>query len=891
MGIPQVAIRWAGLSAAFVAVSLAAAGFDQERQPPEPVSPKEPVVEGPARDPAAGVVREIDAELERLRESLDRIDGFRKEFDDRVAENRREVEATEERVAEMAVALRVSIDSRQSADGIYETLVSELATARQRLREALDTLRAPSEVPTYEPQLNLATLDVARFRIRVDTARQLAAELAAAEGEARVLERQGRWAIAETRGRLLRRLNDLRIECLGWLSPALRDRVLGISREGIGQLTRELDHAVLTVRLYRETRLRQLRDAKTLARDVFIIGALSYAALRLALVIVTIVWIRARWRIWLDRSRRRLFRRARTVAWKRRTDTLLALAEAVLPWTLYLVAVAAIKWAITPAVTAPEFAVLYEIALIYGIYRLAVDLFVALVVRIAHRYGLRMAAERRAKLLGTVRWVMRVIVPVVILLRVAELVVGRGYLYHDVVRFSWLILVLTLAGAIVSWRDAAAETYLRAHPTGRLSALVRSTRSRWYGTLITPVCFLWTAGRALAVFARDLALGFEQTRKALAFVFRQRIERQAEARGYAPGDIEVLPESVVAAFTEEAVSDDRLKVDHFPGLEQFQTAFDTWRDTATGGAILLTGERGSGKTTWLHQAQTGEVPKTLITLDRRPASSDELAKILGGELVRGGSSRRDLERLSAALLEGPRRVVIIDLAQHLFLAAVGGYAVFDAFASLVEATRRHVFWVCAMSAFAWQHLSAVRSTRAVFRQHVALGGWSEERIRELIRTRVDAAGVRLNYSDLVLDRLEGVPYQARLIESEEGYTRLLWDYSDGNPRVALHFFLRSLVPESEDSFRVRLFRAPAVESFESLGDRALFTLAATISHENLSLEETATVTRYPVELCRIHLDRLIELGVLRVDGDRHRVTSFWHRAAVRQLRRKNLIYG
>jgi len=883
------AIR-AGFSGAAIVMAMIAGGFAQEGRSPDPTTvPVEGTAEAPVADPAAGVLREIDGELERRRRAIDLVTRYRSELDRRLAESTRAVESTEERIAELAVALRGVIDTNQPADELYETLVSELTDARQRLRHALDALDAPSEVPTYSSQIDLASLDVARFRLKIEAGRELAAELATAVGEARAVERKGRWTFAEDGGRLVRRLNDLRIESIEWLSPSMRRRVLGISREGIGQLTRELDLAVLSARLYRETRLRQFREATTLAHDVFVIGALSYALLRLVIVLGAMFWIRARWRGWFDRARRRLFRRARTVAWKRRTETMLALAEAALPWTSFLVAVAAIRWALSPAVNAPEVAVLYQVALIYGLYRLAIDLCVALLMRIAHRYRLRMAAERRAAVLNTVRWVMRVAVPVVILLLVAERVVGRGYLYHVVVRFSWLILLLTVLGIVISWREAAAESFLKARPTGRLAGLVQLSRGRWYSVLITPACFVWPAGQALVVFARDLALGFEQTRKALAFVFRQRVERQAEAKGYAGGDIQALPPSVVEAFTEDPVSEGSLVIDYFPELNLLQEAFEAWRDKGTGGAFLLTGERGSGKTSWLHQAPSGDLARTMISLDRRPASAADLADILGIELLGKEPPPADLERLGAALIEGPRRVVIVDLAQHLFLATVGGYSPFDAFASLVEATREHLFWVCSMSSFAWQHLRAVRSTLAVFRHHVSLGGWSEERIRELIRTRVEAAGIRLNYADLVLDRLEGVSYQARLIESEEGYTRLLWDYSDGNPRVALHFFLRSLVPETDESIRVRLFRAPAIDAFESLDERALFTLAATITHENLSLEEAAIVTRFPEQLCRIHLDRLIELGVLRLDGDRYRVTSFWHRATVRQLRRKNLL--
>ena len=64
---------------------------------------------------------------------------------------------------------------------------------------------------------------------------------------------------------------------------------------------------------------------------------------------------------------------------------------------------------------------------------------------------------------------------------------------------------------------------------------------------------------------------------------------------------------------------------------------------------------------------------------------------------------------------------------------------------------------------------------------------------------------------VVVEGMEGVSIKARLIESEEGYIRLLWDYSDGNPRAALHFFVRSLDPDRGSRVRVRLFKAPDVD--------------------------------------------------------------------------------
>jgi hypothetical protein len=876
-----------------ISVFAVGAASAQETDMAPPTDSSAESVEAVADDQASAqqtpVAHEIEAELGRLRQALEDVIELRRQLERASSDLAQTRDAAQERVAELAVAMRGLTAGSEQADRMYNVVVGELQNARQRLRSALETWQAPSDVPEYTPLFNVESVDVQRFRQQIETAQTLTSDLTDGVAAARREEREHRWRVVGLYGDLVRRLNELRIENLGLLSPANRARILGLSRDGVAQLLREIDHAALSADLYRQTRLKQVRDARALTRDLFVIGSLSYSVVRLALVIAAILAVRKRWRRWLDRLRRTLFRSARSVSWKRRTEGLLGLVETAAPWGLFLIAVAAIRWALRPAITAPESIVVYQVVLIYGFYRLAIDLTVGLFVRIGRHYRLQIADDREAKILTTVRWVMRIATPIAVLLLVASRVLGRGYLFHLVVGFSWLIALAALLGIVISWRHVAAEAFLAVQPTGRLAALVRSARGRWYGVLMTPGCFLWMTGRAILAVARDFALGFEQTRRALAFLFRRRIERQAEVRGYADVDPGHLPEAFLEAFTEDAVTHGPLVIDHFPGLGDLHGALVDWREQRGGGAFLLTGERGCGKTSWLRQVDGGDLIRTNITLQDRPASSDELASVLGRALAADTSSTSNLEGLRSTLTGGPRRIVIIDLAQHLFLAAVGGYTTFDAFTTLIEQTHHRVFWVCSMSAFAWQRLRAVRPTPIVFRHHQHLGGWSEDRIRELIRARTAVAGVRLNYGDLVVDRMEGVSAQARLIESEEGYTRLLWDYSDGNPRVALHFFLRSLVPEGADAARVRLFRAPAVEVLERLDEDALFTLASVVTHENVTLGEAVAVTRYPEELCRIHLDRLSELGVLRWDGRRYRIATFWHRAAVRLLFRMNLL--
>jgi len=149
--------------------------------------------------------------------------------------------------------------------------------------------------------------------------------------------------------------------------------------------------------------------------------------------------------------------------------------------------------------------------------------------------------------------------------------------------------------------------------------------------------------------------------------------------------------------------------------------------------------------------------------------------------------------------------------------------------------------------------------------------------------------VTLTYEDLIVDGMEGVSAQARLVETVDGYVRLLWDYSDGNPRVALHFWLRSLVAESAARARVRLFRGPAAKLLETRDEAGLFLLASLVLHQSLTLAEAVRATHLAETRCRMHLRRLVDLGALAFDGERYRISTHWHRAVFRLLRRRNLL--
>jgi hypothetical protein len=849
--------------------------------------PVEQPVEQPADLPAevrptlAATAGPTEADFQNARRIQAELAAYIETTAAALEKSRERLAETEAAINELAGRLEGATPGTKSADEIHEVIVERLTRARREIRTALHEVGRPSRAPSIAEIENVSGR---RSGLPDDEWRQLVDAVTRLRKEAREIEERLRWTNVAVAGETFHQLSSLRTISFGKISLEKRDLIFGTRREGLEQLTGELRHLVVAGRYYVVVRSREIRLAP--AMNYFALGEIIITVLRLALVLAVALFVRTRWRDWLHEARGPLFRWFRTLNARRRLERVLSLFEIAFPWLIFFLTLGLAEWALGTNLLTFEIALALSLLYYYGGYRLAIDLIAAGIFRLSTRYELAISDERKRLVRASVMLFCRVVFGLAVLNLVSSRLLGGGYLSQVASRFAVLVVAITLLVLMLRWRRELADAFLSKHPSGPIADLVRRTRDTWLGVFVAPASLLWILGRAGAVLARDFAMGFEQTQRALAFLFRRRIEKEAERRGYAVGELETLPDRCLEAFSEDAIDRGPGLIDNFPGLEDLLSDLSAWRECGEGRSFLLTGQRGVGKTTWLRQIRRDDVGIDHVWQGVRVTSREAFIPLMADRL---GCPDPTFDGLVRHLVEGEPRIVLLDDAQHLFLATVNGYDAWSALVELINRTRRQVFWVAAMSAYAFNHLRAVRSDWSVFSRHQHIDTWSEERIRELLRARVKASGLHYNYSSLVLERLEGVRTRDHLIESAEGYARLLWDYADGNPRVAIHFFLRSLDPDSENRVSVRLFRAPDVARIEAMGEIALFLLSCMVTHESISELHIGETTRYPGEICRIHLDRFLDEGMAQEDDGLYRITTHWHRAVVRTLRRRNIL--
>ncbi len=775
-----------------------------------------------------------------------------------------------------------------AADALYDEVVGVLTISRGRLNEALGSVISASRVPAVGTELDLDDPIYAALGAKKADLMTSLGELRTMAKNLREEESSARWKRTEEVAKDVEFLNTLRLELIDRLSMIKRESVMGFTREGFGQLRREIQQLTLAARWYVTSTLRTVQNLDRYFSDVVTIGKAGLSLLKLAFLLLALVYTARRYRGWVGRLRGVAANRIRGRQLARFVDRWVrflqqnGFAVGVLATTYVLFGVEA---------ATPELTLIRSVVVGYAWYRFLMALMHDVIANAARGRRKRLLPETSEKILRTVRLAARYTYAIYVLLVISEEVLGRGYLYRLVVQFFWIGTLPIAFVLIQRWREDIASTYLRLYPNGRFAESVARTRDKAVGFFVAVGAFGSVAARGLTVYSGDVLLRFDQTRKALAFVFRRRLERHADEVGRGTADLANLPPAVEAAFSEEPVAP-HLQIDHWPHLDEAVERIAQWEVGNEGLSLALIGERGAGKSSWLLElARRTAVQPRWLRLTRRLMTEEAISVALSEALLE--ETVRDLEAFATSLENGPKRILIIEHGQDLILRTVGGTAAYEALMNLVARVSHRVMFVVSFSRYAWKFLDQRYRGRNLFTAEYVLDGWPEDAIGQLIEVRMEAAGCEADFRDLLLDPLVGDELQEELARTAERFRRLLWDYADGNPRVAIHYWLRSLVPVPGDPARMKihLFIAPDDKDLEALEEESTFALASIAIHENLTLDEMASALAYPREVCLAAVGHLRSQGMIAVAEGTYRVTPKHYRSVVRYLRRKNLIHS
>ena len=822
----------------------------------------------------------------------------------------------------------------QSYGTLYDQVVEELVQLRpMAIGDLKAVIRGLPDAPHPGDRLSSSVYALDKiFSDQVTSREKLRARLARAS----VALGDSQSRLYDERLNLLQReitgLNGQRIALLVRVTPGKRDDLMGVTKATLAQLSREITQLVFDGLYWAYRRLRQVDEVPRLIIDVFTVGSVLWKTLKLIFLLFLLRFVLRRWDGWMQAAVQKAGQSVSLGRHALRAAKLTDILRHSGPALLVLTVASVIYHMLGGRDGAAELSMVYVVFFWVAAYRVQLRIVESLAKYTGMERALRAADEEvfeeveedpdlegppvppalrkepepgngakrivpaSVLLVRSVRAATRYILAVVLVLELTALAVGKGTFYGLTAKFSWWAAVPFVIYFLHLWRPHVERTYHeRFAGDGRettLERLVRRASGKTYGVFVIGAVVLVLFGNRLAAFARRYLTSRDATKKLLAFFFRRQVEKHAQQLGRVVVKRQDLPPAILQQFPVGPVdSMERPQREAF--VDELKEVFATWQEDHSDGSVALVGHTGMGKTTVLKRLER-ELGVSVLRGDLRTKVTRPAKVVSWMAEVFGFSPRPNSENELVKLIRDDRRpVVAIDNCHNLFLRRVGGFEAWETFIRIVNETCDNVLWVISFNALAWDYLDSITGRARFFRRVIQMPPWSERAIRRLIMTRMRRAGYGVSFTDLVVAGVEGVNVSAQLGRTSQGYFRLLWDFTGGNPQLATFYWLNSLVPEGEDRrVRVHLFSMPAIDELESLTDDIVFVLTAVAQHQNLTPEEAARTTNLTRDFCNFAFRYCQENEYLAAEKDsgRWRLSTRWQRPIQRFLKRKHLLY-
>ncbi len=357
-----------------------------------------------------------------------------------------------------------------------------------------------------------------------------------------------------------------------------------------------------------------------------------------------------------------------------------------------------------------------------------------------------------------------------------------------------------------------------------------------------------------------------------------------------------LPYVYQRLFDMKPLSDRRFFASRSDEMEAVRSLIEKWK-SGERKSFALVGERGSGKTTLLNFIESdflADVETARMELHAHISGRDSLLAKMK-ELF-PGSEAASLDELAADIESGGvRRAVILENLHFLFLRTVDGFDNAESFILFMQKTREHVLWIVSCALYGWQFMDKVIRIAGYFSDSLNLGLQNREQIAEAILKRHRISGYKCRYREP--EKLMSNKKYRKLASEDERQAFLedmlfgqIAELSRGNMRVAMLFWLSSIRQIQSDGMLVD----PEIEFDHTFiyqfGDDDMFTFAALVQHEKLSVEQHALIFHHEIMVSELRLNRLFGKGYLEKKDGNFYIHPFLYRPVVKALQSKNILH-
>ena len=659
--------------------------------------------------------------------------------------------------------------------------------------------------------------------------------------------------------------------------PITHDKLTGFGPYGVTQFKQE----------WRQTQLNveylvffQIRAFKSLIKEILISPIpVVWAGVKVLFIYFGLVW-------WLTNSKRiiNLFREtqldnvAKPPIWVR-LIWYFSRAHRAIAWLIAIT----LSLRVLSEIPSLQHLIILEI---FTWWVLGGSIAISFILEFAYRNSRSTSKEVIALRLSTIRRYVWSAIVAGVILQISIRTLGKGTIYSWIYSALFFWFVLVTLSVLRMWRKKVFEAAekLSDRPVW-VNWSLRRKDTFLLSIIGTAICAVWIMLHNFKHRVVAMLSNYTMFSQALAYLFRIEFAKQTGNKG---GDTNLARIKGEQAFQYILPGSEESELVEYAGEEIKLLSKHLLTDSPA--VCVLSGERGVGTTTFLRTILSKVKNAKPIYINCPYSGYSELLQELALQIGLEGEVS-EIQVLSALRKSDTSYLIAVDNAQRLVKPMVGGLGGLIKLTNLLRRSRRNHRVVMAIEKASWRFVDRARGERLLFDWVVFMPRWNEKQLSALFDTRINQEIENpVTFDGLVVPKQwdqEDITEEER---AKQGFYRILWHYSDGNPTVALRFFRLSLRQNKEtQQVVVRLFHAPESQELEKMPKPMLAVLRSIVQLEVASPEELSECTQLSIAEVIGTLRYFQSRGFIEWSEDKARVSDHWFRHITNVLDRQHLL--
>lgn len=343
--------------------------------------------------------------------------------------------------------------------------------------------------------------------------------------------------------------------------------------------------------------------------------------------------------------------------------------------------------------------------------------------------------------------------------------------------------------------------------------------------------------------------------------------------------------------------DERFYIRRPEQFERFRKGYELWQNNFPS-TFGIFGEKGSGKSIFISLLKKEIVTDhdvIEINFEKTICKPQELVDLISTGLKLDDISTTE-ELIEAIGRKKKRVVVVLDNIQNCYVRNISGFEAIEHLLYIISETNKNILWMVSSIRYGWQFLDKVLNIADYFTHLVQTDNLSDDQIEELILRRHTSSGYQLTF--IPDEATKNSRSYRKIMDDEEKKQEFLKDkyfeklssLSEGNPSIAMIYWIRSIKEYDETHFFINPFDFGTINRIEELESAELFALAAFVLHDSLTPEHLSRILHQPLRDCRLMTSRLASKAILMKADKEYILNHLIYRQVVRVLKEANFIH-